>query len=94
MEEENGDIILNAPPPANGAFGPIPNERLGDPIFSLSYPFEPGSEPDTIARYRDMSAFEIVLDLAMPFLKSCANALVVIQTQIHLCNICFFIMLS
>ena len=51
--------------------------RLGNPTFSISYPFEPGSEPDTLERYRDISAFDIVLDLAMPFfevLRVCSNS--------------------
>ena len=72
LEEGIAGINVNALPPVNGAFEPIPNERLGNPTFPISYPFEPGSEPDTIERYRDMSAFEIVLDVAMHFLKFCA----------------------
>ncbi len=52
-------------------FQPISNDRLCNPTFSMSYPFEPGNEQDYIEKYRQMSAFDIVLSLfeVFKFLK-------------------------
>ena len=64
------------PAPAPDVFRAIPVDVLGNPAYSMSYPFDAGVEQDTLQRYRDMSAFDIVLELAVPFfdvLRECSN---------------------
>jgi hypothetical protein len=70
------EIGVQHPPPVHDAFQPISIDELGNPNFSMSYPFEPGNEQDSIERYRQMSAFDIVLNLSEPFfnvLRDCSN---------------------
>ena len=57
-------------------FQAIPSDRLGDPTLTFSYPFEKGTNENTLERYRVMSPADIVLDLALPFfnvLRDCSN---------------------
>ena len=75
-EVEPDRDALEPEPVARSPFQVIPSDRLGDPSLTLSYPFEKGTNENTLERYRAMSPTDIVLDLALPFfnvLRDCSN---------------------
>ncbi len=66
LEAELGIGGEAANPMAN-AFQLLPDSALGDSAFSMAYPFERGNADNTLDKYRGMSAFDIALDLSLPF---------------------------